>query len=308
MVAMAMLAPTGEGADLQKRAINKIRAVQDHHTEKAEGYFRFLDEESLGFIDGLRPYVQYVRKTYDRAATVNAYFFAAKSRVKMLLPFLPVEVRVQLKELLSEIKGDTTEKAVDPEELPSAEDIGRLLAELRDKRPLPGAETIALMVETLAQTGIRISELLAIKPKDLKENGAVRLLIHGKGRKERSVYLEPELLEKIRAHFRGKVYLIEHGATDEKGKPIRAPYTRQYATQAIRLAGKLILGRSDLHAHTLRHFYATQALANGVSLPDLSRYLGHSSVAVTGDIYAHGKMSEEQARQVWESWKPKKRS
>ena len=46
------------------------------------------------------------------------------------------------------------------------------------------------------------------------------------------------------------------------------------------------MGRPDLRFHDLRHSYATLALQNGDDLKTVSEALGHSSVAITADVYA----------------------
>ena len=39
--------------------------------------------------------------------------------------------------------------------------------------------------------------------------------------------------------------------------------------------------------HTLRHSHASAALEAGIGLKTVSELLGHSSIAITGDVYAH---------------------
>jgi integrase len=63
--------------------------------------------------------------------------------------------------------------------------------------------------------------------------------------------------------------------------------------RAISTAAKA-LGMSGVGLHTLRHSFATHMLAAGVPLHTVSELLGHSSVAVTGDVYGH--VSTEGAR------------
>ena len=56
----------------------------------------------------------------------------------------------------------------------------------------------------------------------------------------------------------------------------------------MRAAG--LLGRDRVPRytpHTLRHFYASTALAHGVPLHEVSRWLGHTSIKTTADIYRH---------------------
>ena len=65
------------------------------------------------------------------------------------------------------------------------------------------------------------------------------------------------------------------------------------ALRAIRTAAKA-LGMSGVGLHTLRHSFATHMLAAGVPLHTVSELLGHSFVAVTGDV--HGQVADHGAR------------
>jgi len=58
------------------------------------------------------------------------------------------------------------------------------------------------------------------------------------------------------------------------------------ALRAINTAAKA-LGMSGVGLYTLRYSFATHMLAAGVPLHTVSELLGHSSVAVTGDVYGH---------------------
>jgi len=70
--------------------------------------------------------------------------------------------------------------------------------------------------------------------------------------------------------------------TDAHGAPLKA----QYATRLFdRLREQAALPRMTLHG--LRHLNASLMLAAGTDLAIVSKRLGHSSVQVTGDVYAH---------------------
>jgi integrase len=71
--------------------------------------------------------------------------------------------------------------------------------------------------------------------------------------------------------------------TTEFGEPADPRNLLRAVKIATQRAG---LGRA-LGAHTLRHTYATVALLKGVPLHVVSRNLGHSSIAITADIYGH---------------------
>jgi len=68
----------------------------------------------------------------------------------------------------------------------------------------------------------------------------------------------------------------------EFGRPAEPRNLLRTATLASRKAGL-----SPVGVHTLRHTYATIALLHGVPLHVVSRNLGHSSIAITADVYGH---------------------
>nr|WP_275311791.1 site-specific integrase [Streptomyces yunnanensis] len=58
--------------------------------------------------------------------------------------------------------------------------------------------------------------------------------------------------------------------------------------RAVRAAGLLGRDRTPKYTpHTLRHFFASTALAHGVPIHEVSRWLGHASIKTTVDIYGH---------------------
>ena len=61
--------------------------------------------------------------------------------------------------------------------------------------------------------------------------------------------------------------------------------------------------------HLLRHSHGSHLLANGVPLPVVSERLGHSSVRVTADVYAHAiNGQDEEAVRKWEEFQKRNRA
>jgi integrase len=83
----------------------------------------------------------------------------------------------------------------------------------------------------------------------------------------------------------GHVFTSQHGTPLEPRAVLRALAT---AAKAAGLTGA--------NVHTLRHSAATGWIENGVSLKAVSEALGHSSIAITGDVYAH--VSEQATREA----------
>src|SRR5450759_5227520 len=85
----------------------------------------------------------------------------------------------------------------------------------------------------------------------------------------------------------GHVFTTESGAGGDPSNALLAISTAAKAS-----------GMPDVGLHTLRHSFATHMLEAGVPLHTVSELLGHSSVAVTGDVYGH--VSTEGARSAIE--------
>jgi integrase len=73
------------------------------------------------------------------------------------------------------------------------------------------------------------------------------------------------------------------------------------SSKACRIARLAGLGKG-ISMHTLRHSHASQLLSNGVSLPTVSKRLGHTDVHTTASIYAHALPKEDQgAADLWDT-------
>ena len=143
----------------------------------------------------------------------------------------------------------------------------------------------ALIIEFLFHTGCRISELTSIRIRDISINRHVKIKLIGKGNKQRSVYITKDLYQKIRNQFRGLYYLFEN----RKHKRLDHSDLRK----EIKAVGKSILHR-DIHPHLLRHSTANYLLKDcGKSIKFVSEFLGHSSPAVTLEMYIHEQPGED---------------
>ena len=259
---------------------------------EADYFLNYCESENLGILEGIIPYLRTLEesgfiengqvKMYS-ANTLNKRMNAAKTTLRVGFKrseeYLDPQKRQQFDDIMAEIKNyKIASVAVNPDSLPDPEDIAILLnSEKVNIR-------VRLVVLFLSMTGCRIGETLAIRNSDIKRVGReYQVRLRGKGRKERKVPVATELVDRIQKEFAGKTFLFEHN-----GKQ----FNQFSMTTRIRAAGEKVLGR-NMHGHTLRHYYATQQRLAGVQLEALSRHLGHSSVAITGDLYSHVGMKAE---------------
>lgn len=142
------------------------------------------------------------------------------------------------------------------------------------------------MLETMYSSGLRVSELLSLKLKQVNiEKGIIDVV--GKGDKERKVPVGDYALEfikqyisDVRSHSRG--HKTDYLFLNRYGKPL----SRQYFFKQVKKYAEQAGIRENISPHTLRHCFATHMLENGAELRVVQEMLGHSNIATT-QIYTN---------------------
>lgn len=196
-------------------------------------------------------------------------------------------------------------QAVDPDEIPTLAEVNAIAAAMSDQYRL----TVWLM----AGAGLRISEALGFS-EECKRDGFLRLrrqisakanqdncrtrlvpLKHRTADEYRDVPMPAFLADEVDAHVTrwGTVAVEGLGvlfSPRERGKgymPTASTYGYHWR-KALSAAGLLTAdGKPKYTPHALRHFFASTALANGVPIHEVSRWLGHRSIKTTVDTYGH---------------------
>jgi integrase len=149
----------------------------------------------------------------------------------------------------------------------------------------------AVIINTLANTGLRISELINIKHTDIEDyikGGKTykRIRIVGKRKKERFIYLSGELYQDIKRTFTGESEYLFHS---EAGRILNRVNLHKQIKQTFRAYTD-----KDVHPHSLRHFFATHKIKiEKQDIKAVSKYLGHSGTAITLDMYVDTALSAE---------------
>ncbi len=156
-----------------------------------------------------------------------------------------------------------------------------------------------LIIEMLYATGVRVSELVNIQIKDIDFDNK-RIIVHGKGNKERIVYYgdyADEVLKKyINTHFRkDHDYLF----VNSKGDKITDAGIRYIIDKIME---KLSI-KVHVTPHVLRHTFATDMLNNGCDIKVVQELLGHSSLKAT-EIYTH--VTNERLKEVYYNCFPRR--
>lgn len=150
----------------------------------------------------------------------------------------------------------------------------------------------AALIDLLISTGIRIGEAASITLDDIIVNERT-ILIHGKGRKQRLIYISSpitwerlNMLIKNRKKERGEYLFVNREGKQLSIYSIENIY-KKYAKKAK------VNPKST--PHYLRHTFATNLLANGADLRSVQEILGHASVSTT-QIYT--EVSNVRKKQV----------
>lgn len=172
------------------------------------------------------------------------------------------------------------------------------------------------MIEVLISTWCRVSEIVKIRIDDIKEN---KLIVHGKGDKDREVYLNAKAILAIRAYLAERTdenpYLFPRakyaGNVKEMCKVAHRKLQGEWYKNpnlvdgcghmdassfegVIKRIGK-DAGVPNTHPHRFRRTGATMALRSGMPLIQVSKLLGHENIGTT-QIYLD--ISDEELEQA----------
>ena len=135
---------------------------------------------------------------------------------------------------------------------------------------------------TIYSAGLRISESINLKFKDIDSDRMQIRVEQGKGKVDRYSLLSKRTLMILREYYkqyRSTVWLFE-GV--KKGEQYSTRSIQQVFQDAVHKAGIT----KDVSVHTLRHSFATHLLENGTDLRYIQSLLGHANSKTT-EIYTH---------------------
>lgn len=141
--------------------------------------------------------------------------------------------------------------------------------------------TLRIMLILLARTGIRVQELLDITLQDIEDKDG-RIRIHGKGNKERYVYLNNENMKELQNYCQGRPPRIFGEITQRMVRYALFNYLRQYSNA------------KQLSPHAIRHTYATNAARKGANITTLAKTMGHESIKTSQKYIDLGQSEDKE--------------
>ncbi|KAF0221792.1 MAG: integrase/recombinase [Geobacteraceae bacterium] len=262
-------------------------------------YLGFLDSRGCGSIDSVRPLdvAAFIANLKDAGLSPRSRA-RALSAVRMFHRFLVTENYcaanptsiVEAPKSLSKLPSILTAREV---ERLLAAPMGDGSAEVRDRA----------MLELLYATGLRVSELVSLKVRDVNMDAGY-VLTMGKGGKERLVPMG-ESARSVLAEYVSTVRLKGDKWSDNRYlflSRLGDRMTRQAFWNIIKKRASGAGIAKNISPHTLRHSFATHLLENGADLRSVQIMLGHADLSTT-QIYTH--ITRERLKRLHEEFHPR---
>ncbi|ANY75957.1 recombinase [Paenibacillus ihbetae] len=236
----------------------EVTEVEEVNTSHIKAYLRNLKDKGLSetYINGIQKNI----RSFFRFNVEEGYIAEKRNPVLGLKWMKEPKVLIQtfnddeVKRMLNVFKGD-------------------YYLSLRNK----------LILMFFVDLGIRNLELCTLSSLDVRDSV---IKIHGKGNKERHLYISPLLKKYIikyervkEAYFKDKIMTDSNFFLSQNGKTL----TVVAIEVIVKKAGVEAKVREHIRCspHTLRHYYAQKQLRLGLDVYSLSRLLGHESTVIT---------------------------
>lgn len=269
------------------------------YRQDLNNYFGYVEKNKINYLAISREEIRAYLKQLDQNHLKNSTIARHLSTLRSFYNYLVQENYTEIN-LFNSIRNPKIERKL-PNFLSYKE-----LALLLDSIKLDTGEDIRnrLIIELFYATGCRVSELCAIKIKDI-DFSQKQIRIFGKGRKERIVYYGEYAAKYLDLYLaKARKQLLKENNNDyllltEKGTSLKINDVEKIMQKLV----NNIAIQKHVTPHTLRHTFATHLLNNGADIKSVQELLGHESLNTT-EIYTH--ISNERLRSVYLKCHPNK--
>jgi site-specific recombinase XerD len=276
---------------IEKNRSRKTRENYEHSLEKFIAFAKIKSPAEIT-LDLVSDFRNALDERGLKKVTQGYYVIAIRNFLKFLqkrdIPTLAAE-KIELPK-----PGSRQIDTIRPEDLIRllAAPKGDSLRDLRDKAVL----------ETFFSTGLRLAELCSLSRYADWKRGEIS--VRGKGDKIRVVFISDSARGAIKAYLAKRTDAEEKlfVSIDKSGKVI-GPITHRSVQRIVTRRATEAGIPEKIHAHLLRHSFATDLLINGADIRSVQELLGHANIATT-QIYTH--LTNKHLREVHEKFHDKK--
>ncbi len=281
--------------DYLENTKNASRSTVTSYERDLKKLETYLNEAGVGSFSGITPerlaeYLAYLENKGLSAATVSRNVASMKAFFRYIC-------------CQNKIKHDPTEMIHAPHiarkapDVLTADEVIRLLEQPSGDSPKEMRDRA--MLELLYATGMRVSELISLKMRDISLT--MNYVVCCDGEKERVIPFGTGAKEALESYIkRGRDALVkEDGQTYLFVNCSGGPMSRQGFWKLIKQYARKAGIYAEITPHTLRHCFAAHLLENGADIKAVQEMLGHSNVSTTqiyqGLCIGHMRNMYEQA-------------
>lgn len=261
----------------------KMPKTQESYIGDVKGFIKWLENKEVTFTGELKrlyitSYKKYLIESGYSIATIN-------KKINSLQSFNEYLVGAgYMKDVIVTLGKDgikTAKGSEDEVEVFSDEEIERILFHIHKRE---GATVrCKTIVYLLLYTGVRITELVNIKIKDI-DFIINNLRVIGKGGKYREIPLKAEVVEVIKEYM--EIERTKSKYTDSEYLIVTQRSSKAHRDAILRIVRKM--GKElgiKIYPHKFRHTFCSNLLKKGVPLTTVSKLAGHSSIQTTSEYY-----------------------
>ena len=274
-----------EEKELLKKFGEFLRQEKGTSPHTIRGYTRDV-EEFLGFIKkNYSISIENTKPFHIRAFLLSlknlkkSSLFRKISAIRTFFNFLLYEGKIEINPAsLIEMRGGD-------KNLPSFLSVEEMFS-LLDSEDLKESKRDRAILEFLYDTGLRVSELISLKLKDIDFKNRT-ILVKGKRGKERMVPVGEKGIKAVEEYIAERKDSAPESPLfcGRNGKPLSDRSVRRLVKKYSILCGI----PKRVTPHTLRHTYATHLLESGADIRAIQELLGHSTIASTQQ-YLHSSV------------------
>ena len=263
----------------------EIASIEDNYSGHIKDFTSWMIRKQLEITpESIIAYITELNKSEYSATTKNVKRQAVKSRIRSYYEGRGIAETVIVDTFLKKLDKDPATKAAKVNSIAVTRDMWLSPDQVKSLIIIGRSERQKLFIEFLYKSGCRCNEMCTILLSNCKTNdNMVKIKVKGKGNKDRFIRVTSDLYYRCVNDFKGKKYLFETSG----GKH----YRPEYVSNQIKKLGKLI--NKNISAHTMRHSHAMEMIRMFPGKLDaISKYLGHSTPAITLSMYCHTQVDD----------------
>jgi len=280
-----------------EKALRFIYNIKGNYRFHVRDFVRWMrsNQRDINF-KSIREYIIQLNNSDYSASTKRLKKQAVKFAIKKLMQDADIPTLLKLDRALKKLDEDEETKspginshAVGRDKVITEYEYEKLLDRARSGRQ-------KRFIEFLFNTGCRISEALGIRGRDIKKAGnIVYIKVKGKGSRKmkykvREIRIPLDMYQAIIETFGEHDHLFSTSTGHS--------YNRSYVSNQLKKLCRYVLKR-DLSAHSFRHSFVTLQIKKTGDIKGVSRYVGHSSVSITLDMYCQSELEDSQLFDVY---------